>query len=188
VLVFGWRLHRVYLESALFPRRRLDAFRGGVDVDAGYVTLRRPVALVLPDHPHLIGPLALCLLIPPVAIVLRRARSGSMLGSLLALHVVVVSVLLALPSYAVYVAYALPTMLTLVYILPTGGARTLFTAGVGLTILPTSVEALRESVGTTPMVEAIESVLRIATPQLVGLLLTLAAAVLAVGGRSSPAD
>lgn len=184
LLTFGWPPHRTYLEEALLPRRRLSAFHGGLNADAAYVTLQRPLAVVFPEHPELLGAVALGLLAPAVGLVWINAGQPSTTGDLLTLHAIVVGVLLALPSYTVYLAYAVPTMVALLYLLPAGGARRLFRLGVGVAIVPTSVGALRRVFGDAPAIEALETALRIASPHLVGLLLTLAGTVLAASRRS----
>lgn len=186
LVLLGPSPHRAFVTTALLPRRRTGLFAGGLDPAASYVTLRRPLSWLLPDAPGLVGPLAVLLLAPAVGVVLARAPRGTTTGRVLALHAVVVGVLLCLPSYAVYVVFAVPTLVALLYLLPAGPGRRLVLVGAGLATVTVTLGSVRE-VAPGPVVAALAPVLRVATPQLLGLVVTLFGAVVAAGrlGRAT---
>lgn len=179
--IFGLPVHRTYVLEALLPRRRIGIFDGGLNPDATYVTLRRPLAVLFPDLPHLLGPLALLLLLPIVVLIVRRADPETTTGSILVLHAIIVWVLLVLPSYTVYLLFAVPTLVALLFLLPTGLGRTLVVAGTASTTIPASVGPIREAFGSGFPVDVFAALLTTTSPQLVGLLLTLIGVALAAG-------
>lgn len=177
--IFGLPVHRTYVLEALLPRRRTGIFEGGLPQDATYVTLRRPLSVLFPDLPHLLGPLALLLLLPLVALIVRRADPQTTTGSILILHAIIVWVLLVLPSYTVYLLFVVPTVVALLFLLPSGHGRTLVVAGTASTTIPASLGPLRDIFGSGFPVDLVASVLAMASPQLIGLLLTLIGAAIA---------
>lgn len=181
LLAFGLALHQTYLEEALFPRNGADLFVGGLAVEAQYVTLWRPLSHLFPEAPELLAPLSVLILLPILGIIVVQADLHSTTGSLIVLHAVVVSVLLAMPSYAVYVAYSVPTLVALLYLLPRGLGRSCFVTGAAIATVPLSVDVLSDVLGSGPPMAILETFLTFTTPQLVGLLLTLFGVAIAAG-------
>jgi len=194
VLAVGVDAHRTYVGEALLARRRLDAFAGGLHPDAAYVTLRRPLSLLVPTNPEWLAALAALSLGPPVAWVLVRAGDGPV-DRLVALHTVVVGTLLFVPSYHVYVVFVLPSLVPLAYLL-SGRARPVFLSGAALLGAPVTLGDVAPVLGERPGADValvvLRPVLTAGTPLLYGALLTLVACALHVrasgerGGGSRP--
>lgn len=172
--VFGIDLHRTYVQRAVLPRRRTELFVGGLDPGAAYVTLRRPLSQLLPASPELLSPLAVGLLIGPVAVACYTADSSTTRGRLMGFHAIAVGILLALPSYAIYVGYAVPSLFGLCYILPHGRGRWLLILGTGLSAVAVTSATIQATLGGGLLGTFVSALVNMATPQLIGLVLSLA--------------
>lgn len=178
VAVFGFEAHVRYVEAAVLPRRRTAEFAGGLAPGAEYLTLRRPLSVLLPNHPEVLGPIAVVLLAGVVGGVAYWGDPVGEFGSLLCLHVVVASVLLALPSYQLYYVFVVPAVVPLLLALPRGPGRALLTAGALLGTIPVELPEIRrvlapESFLGEVVFGVLDPALTFGTPPLYGLALTL---------------
>ncbi|MFB6112291.1 MAG: glycosyltransferase family 87 protein [Halobacteriaceae archaeon] len=172
---------REYGLTVLVERGSAQLFVNGLDPAAQYVTLWRALSYVLPaTTPVLLGA-SLLLLAAPVGVVLYGASPSTTVGRIAALHVTVIAVLLAIPSYAVYVVFAVPTLVCLLYVLPAGRAHTIVTAGAGLSMLTVTLGSLRDLGLDGLLYEVLRPPLTLGSPQLWGLLLTLLGVFIWVG-------
>lgn len=178
LLLFGVRANRRYLTAALLPRRRTEAFAGGLPADAPYLTIRRPLSVLVPDAEPVVLALLAGLALAPISAYLLAADVDEGPGALVALHGAVAGTLLFFPSYQTYYVFLFVTLVPLLYRLPRGRARTMFVAGVILANVSVTLPGLRLALGPpieAPVVAALGPVLTLGTPRLYGTLLTLAA-------------
>ncbi|MFB6103496.1 MAG: glycosyltransferase family 87 protein [Halobacteriaceae archaeon] len=192
-ILFGIDPHVTWIETAVLPRGSPAAFAGGLPAGAEYLTLRRPLSLVVPTHPGWMGPLAVLLMAPVVIDVYRHVDPTSDVGSLLALHTVLAAVLVVLPSYQVYYVYLLPSLVPLLLCLPAGPGRRLVVVGAALGTLtvqyPDVAYLLDEPTVVGELVLTVaEPVLTVGTPPLYGILLTLAGCVLLARRRAATTE
>lgn len=190
VVAFGMDAHIRYVEAALVPRRRTTEFVGGLAPGAEYLTLRRPLSLLLPNHPELLGPIAAVVLAGVVAAVVYWGDPTGDLGALVCLYAVVAGVLLALPSYQLYYVFVLPALIPLLLAAPGGRARQGVTAGAFLGTIPVELPDLARVLGTDSGVgevvyQVAEPVLTVGTPPLYGVVITLIAGVVLVRNSGS---
>lgn len=180
VVLFGVDAHVRYLEAALLPRRRTEEFLGGLAPGAEYLTLRRPLSLLLPNHPGLLGPITVVILGVVVAAVVYWSDPDDAIGMLLCLYVVLAGVVLALSSYQLYYVFLLPALVPLLLSLPSGTGRQLVTVGAFLGTIPVELPEIRRVIAPDSPVGAVlftvlEPVLTFGTPPLYGVVLTMAA-------------
>lgn len=190
LVLFGVGPNVAWVESAVLPRGTPAAFDGGLAAGAEYLTLRRPLSLVVPDAPGWLGPLAALLVAPVVVDVFRHVDPHSDLGSLVALYTVLAAVLVALPSYQVYYVYLLPALVPLLVGLPAGVGRRLFVAGAALGTLSVQfpdLAAVLDGGGVLGdlVVTVAEPILTVGTPPLYGVLLTLVGCVVVARGPAA---
>lgn len=185
LLAFGVGTYRTYLSEALLSRRATDAFAGGLDPGASYVTLRRPLSVVLPGvDPVWYAVGAGALLAPALAALYRGPlsttdRHVAVFGTLLVTY-------LFFPSYVVYYPYVAVPLVVVLYDLPAGRARRLFVAGAVLANVPLTYNNLRQALRVAPVDPAtaaavrdtLRPVLGAASPVLLGCLAMLAACLL----------
>lgn len=182
IAVFGPDLTAAYVERALLPRLSPGEFAGGLDPGATYLTIRRPISVLLPSiDPALYSVIAGVVLGIPVVYLYRTIedredRLVSILGTM-------VAVLLFFPSYPLYFVILYFPLIPLLYLLASGRPRQLLLAGglvASLAIRYDDIQTGFEIVGWSPRsLEAIlRPVLTFVTPGLVGVLVILGACLL----------
>jgi hypothetical protein len=167
--VFGVQSHLTYLDGAVGARLAADT---PYPPAVAHVTLRRPLA-ALGVGPPVRGPLAAALVVPVVGYVNTRTRTPT--DHLVGLYALLAGVLVALPSYFVYLVLLAYPLVGLSYLL-SGRPRVLFLAGVAVASLPVTAD----TVARLPVVGGwapLAAALTVATPPLVGVGLTLLACV-----------
>lgn len=185
-LAFGVDAHVAYVREALLPRLRRDAFAGGLDPAAPYVTVRRPLSVALPDvEPSLYAVGALALVAPVVAYCWTGGDRPA--DRAVGLYATVAGALVIFPSYLVYLVYLAVPLVPLLYLAEGRTARRLVVVGgllVNLPVLRDDVTAhLAPAVDGSLLalpVDAVAAALAWASPPLVGVALTLAGCVVAV--------
>jgi hypothetical protein len=179
LLVYGPDLSTAYVESAILPRLSPDDFAGGLDPTATYLTIRRPISVLLPTvDPSLYGLLAGVVLAPPVAYLYRTIEDRE--DRLVSIMGTMAAILLFFPSFPIYVVVLYFPLIPLLYLLDPGRPRRLLIAGAliaSVAIRFDDVQTMLAAVDASS--GAVASVLRplftFATPGLVGVLLMLAA-------------
>ncbi|MFT4891052.1 MAG: hypothetical protein ACI9YT_001974 [Halobacteriales archaeon] len=183
VALFGIDLHRTYLRRGLLSRVDPSRYAGGMDPNAPYVTIRRPLSVLLPDaDPTVLAGLALVVLAPAVVVLLWTLDGP--VDRLVAVHALLAGLLLALPSYFVYYVLLYGSLIPLLYLLD-GPGRVPFVAGAlvaNLTVTLDSVVRVVEAAPFPPAVatvaiDVVRPIMTFATPTTYGLLLTLAGCV-----------
>ncbi len=182
---FGVDANVAYLREALLPRLRREAFVGGLDPAAPYVTVRRPLSVAFPDAPPVAFALgALALVAPVVAYCWTGGDRPT--DRVVGLYATVAGALAVFPSYLVYLVYLAVPLVPLVYLVEGRTARRLLVAGgllVNATVLRDDVAArLAPAVdgsALAPAVDALAATLAVASPPLYGIALTLAGCVVA---------
>ncbi len=183
VLTFGVDLNHYYLTEALLPRLEHQAFLGGLDPGASYLTLRRPLSVLFPTGPPLLwaGVAFLCLA-PPVALLYRDV--STVMDRLLAIQGTLIGMLLFFPSFPIYAVVLYFPLIPLLYLLEPGRPRQLFVTGALLANLSVRLDDVRELLSIVPLSELqslsgpLTPVFTYVTPPLAGLLLMLVACVL----------
>lgn len=184
VLAFGLEVTQYYLSEVLLGQ---GAQPGAVtDPARGFVTLHRPISRLLDIAGlELIG-ISAVVLAPVVGygyMAIETARDR-----LIAAFVTLVATLLVLPSTFTYVPYAYFPFIPLLYLLE-GRARSLFAIGALVTHVPITLREgvlLRAVVPPAllePLQRSLEAVLSIGTFPLFGLLVCLAACLIAKSER-----
>jgi hypothetical protein len=183
VALFGVELHRTYLRRGLLSRVDGARYAGGMDPNALYATIRRPLSVLLPDaDPTVLAGLAVVVLAPVVGALLWDL-DGSV-DRLVAVHGVVAALLLALPSYFVYYVLLYVTLIPLLFLLE-GPGRTLFVAGALVANAATTLDSFVRIIQAAPLpptaadllLVSFRPILTFATPTTYGVLLTLAGCV-----------
>jgi hypothetical protein len=175
--------HVAYVREALLPRLRRDAFAGGLDPAAPYVTVRRPLSVAFPDAPSVALALGALALVAPVVAYCWTAGDDSR-GRVVGLYATVAGALAFFPSYQVYLLYLAVPLVPLLY-LTAGRARRLVVAGGLLVNVTVQRDAVVRYLAPTVdgpaavAVDALAAALVVATPQLYGVALTLAGCVAA---------
>jgi hypothetical protein len=149
-LALGPDLTAAYLTEALLPRTSRAAFDGGLDPNAAYLTVRRPLSLVFPQSSVARSLGALALMAPVVALGLRRVDTPN--RRLVGLFVLLAGVLLALPTYPIYYPVLYVALVPLLYLFM-GPGRRLFHAGAALGLVTLHLGDLQRvvaAVGTPP--------------------------------------
>lgn len=185
LLVFGLDHTRTFFTDVLPAERQSEAFVGGLDPSAMFVTVRRPLAALLPGlSADALAVLALAVLVPSVLASSRDLRSET--GRLVALLAILLATLAYLPLEPFYYALLYYPLLVLLYRLEPGRVRRLFLAGtVALSLIVSypAVEGLLAmaplSAGTAATLDsAARAVFSVVQPPLFGVALLLAACVL----------
>jgi hypothetical protein len=183
VAVFGIEAHRRYLFDALLPRRATDAFAGGLAPTAEYVTIRRPLSVLLPIDGLALAVAAALVLAPVLAILYRDLDSRE--DRLVAVFGTVAAVFLFFPSYPVYYVLLYYPLVPLLYLLD-GPCRGLFVGGATLATLTLRIEHVELTLSgvargaVDAVVAALTPAFTLATPQLCGVLLMVAGCVVHV--------
>jgi len=178
LLVFGIDLSIAYVEHAILPRFSPEGFAGGLAPEATYLTIRRPISILLPNvDPTFYGLLALVVLAPPVAYLYRTIedredRLVSIMGTL-------VAILVFFPSFPIYVVILFFPLIPLLYLLESGRPRQLLVAGTliaSVAIRWDDIEVLLSAanLSTSVLADVLQPAFTVATPGLVGVLLILA--------------
>jgi len=205
---FGVGTHRRYVTVALLGRLDAVGTAGGMPPGAQVFSLRRPLSVAVPAAPSwAISVGALALVVPVVGYCYRGAtlpgdagrteadrRGDPARDHWLVAYVTVAAVLVALPSYFVYYAFALGPALILLYLLR-GRPRRLFAAGVLVANVAYAGPKVATALSRLPLPDGVvgpaataaSAVFGVATPPLVGTLLCLLACVLAVRGDGGAA-
>jgi alpha-1,2-mannosyltransferase len=181
LVVFGAGPTVTYLETVVLERASPAAFAGGLDPGAAYLTLRRPISVLLPWlDPRLYGFVALLVLAPAVAVLYRTIEDRE--DRLVAIMGTMVAILLVFPSFPVYAVILYFPLLPLCYLLEPGHVRGLVLGGTALTSLAIRYDDLQTVLATldVPALSGFaDAVLRplftLVTPGLVGAILLLVA-------------
>lgn len=176
-VLFGVDAYTAYFE-VLAGRSRVSEFAGTVSPNFFALTLYRPFSQLLPSvDPLLYGPLAVAVLAVPVTLV--AVRQDGVTDRLSTYLVAVVAMVLMSPaSNCLYVVYAYFPLLSLVYLMGSGRARSLLlvgTAAVSFPVQPAQIAASFALIGvptavSTPVLTGLQSALTVASIPLVGLL------------------
>jgi len=179
VALFGVDLHRTYLHRGLLSRVDGARYAGGMDPNALYATIRRPLSILLPNADPLVLAAIAVLVLAPVVGVLLWDLDGSV-DRLVAVHGLLAGLLLALPSYFVYYVLLYVSLIPLLYLLD-GRGGTLFVVGALVANPATTLDSFVRAVRTLPLppaaadavVTALRPALTFATPTTYGVMLTL---------------
>ncbi|QSG06222.1 glycosyltransferase family 87 protein [Halapricum desulfuricans] len=175
--VFGPELTVAYVERAIVPRFSPDAFAGGLDPEATYLTIRRPISVLLPTvDPTLYGLLAALVLAPPVAYLYRTIEDRE--DRLVSITGTMAAILVFFPSFPLYFVILYFPLIPLLYLLERGRPRRLLLAGAlvaSIAIRYDDLETGFEMAGFAPglLETVVRPVLTFATPGLVGVLVIL---------------
>jgi len=191
LLAFGPDTTLAYVTEALLPRASDDAFAGGLDPGAAYVTVRRPLSVLFPAW----GSLALtagafAVVAPPVGLLYARLDARTLLGRLVGAYATVGGVLAFLPSFPVYHVLLYFPVVPLLYVLE-GRAYRVFVAGAllwNLSVRIDDVRAVLDPLGAEGVAAAIGPAFALATPPLVGLGVMFLACWLALDPGSGPVE
>lgn len=185
VLAFGVDAHRAYVREALVPRQEHATFAGGLDPGATYVTLRRPISVLLPNvDPALYGPLAVAVLAPVVGYLYLDVDDP--VDRLVAFFATVAAMVLVVPSLLLYVLFLSAALVPLLYLLEGRRARRLFVAGALVACIPFAgprVVAPLAVVLPEAATGVLADLLALGTPPLWGIGLMLAGCVAYRRGR-----
>jgi hypothetical protein len=176
--VFGPDISIAYVESAILPRFSPDGFAGGLDPEATYLTIRRPISVLLPSvDPSLYGLVALVVLAPPIAYLYRTIEDRE--DRLVSIMGTMAAILIFFPSFPIYFVVLYFPLIPLLYLLESGRARQLLVAGAliasiairwdDVEVVLTAADLSRSAIATV-----LEPAFTFATPGLVGVLLILA--------------
>ena len=184
LVVFGVGPTRTFFTEVVPGERQAEAFSGGLDPSAMFVTIRRPLAALAPElSPDALAAVALVLLVPVVLASLRDLRTE--VGRLVGLLATLLAALAYLPLEPFYYSLLYYPLLVVLYRLQPGRVRRLFLAGtLGLSAIISypSVEQLLVvaplPAETAATLEATARALfSIAQPPLVGVVLLFAGCV-----------
>ena len=181
-LVFGVDLSIAYVEHAILPRFSPGEFAGGLDPEATYLTIRRPISVLLPGvDPTFDGLLALVVLAPPIAYLYRTIEDRE--DRLVSIMGTMVAILVFFPSFPIYVVILYFPLVPLLYLLESGRPRQLLVAGAllaSVAIRWDDVEVLLAAadLSSSVLADVLKPAFTFATPGLVGVLLILAGCLL----------
>jgi len=184
-LLGGHDLFVTFLTAVLPAETKTADFAGGLPPEAMYVTIRRPIAALLPSiDPSLYAPLAVIVIAPLVLASYRTLDTGT--GRLMALLATLLGTILVLPFEAFYFALLYVPLVPLLYSLDAGAVRRLLAAGTVLLSTIVSYEPLTRWIEMlslpdgveTAIVDAMGAVLGFAQPPLLGGLCILLACAL----------
>lgn len=195
LLVFGPEPTVQYLTEVLPNRFADQTFDGRPDPTTGHTTLRRQLAALFPGGGPAVSLLAVVILVPPLAACYRRVDTDE--RCLAAILATLVAILLFFPFQPLYFALLSFPLVCLLYVLPTGRARTLLLAGtlltyamVGYVTAELAVEVLGLPAGLeSALLTAAAGLFTFVLPPTVGMWLLLAACVVVCTGDAvSAAD
>jgi len=178
LVVFGVDLSIAYVEHAILPRFSPDGFAGGLDPEATYLTIRRPISVLFPTvDPTFYGLLALAVLAPTVGYLYRTIEDRE--DRLVSIMGTMVAILVFFPSFPIYVVILSFPLIPLLYLLESGWPRQLLVAGAlvaSVAIRWDDVEVLLSAanLSTSLLADVLRPAFTVATPGLVGVLLILA--------------
>ncbi len=191
LLAFGPETTVAYVTEALLPRASDDAFAGGLDPGAGYVTVRRPLSVLFPELGSLgLTATAFLVVAPVVAAFYARLDTGTLLGRLVGAYATVAGILTFLPSFPVYMVLLYFPVVPLLVVLD-GRPYRVFVAGALLWNLSIRFDDLRsvlDPLGADGVAAALEPLFALATPPLVGLCVMALGCWLALGSGRDPTD
>ncbi|ARS91762.1 hypothetical protein B1756_08930 [Natrarchaeobaculum aegyptiacum] len=181
-LLFGAGRTRQFFVDVLFPRTDDEAFVGGLEPSAAYVTVRRPISVLTPEiEPTLYTVFALAVLAPPVAYVYTDLETST--DRLVAAHATLVAIFVFFPSYPLYYPIVFATLVPALYLVVDPLARWLLVAGALLAnvvlmgpTLESVVLAAPPAIGG-PLETVGFAVLTVASPVLLGCLVMVAGCV-----------
>ena len=191
LLAFGPETTLAYVTEALLPRAGDDAFAGGLDPGAAYVTVRRPISVLFPDWGSLaLTAAAFALVAPAVGALYARLDAGTLVGRLAGAYATVAGMLAFLPSFPVYHVLLYFPVIPLLYVLE-GRAYRVFVAGAllwNLSIRLDDVRAVLGRLGAGGVAEALRPLFSLVTPSLVGLGVMFLACWLALDAGGATVD
>ena len=189
-LAFGPDTTLAYLGEALLTRANDDAFAGGLDPGAAYVTVRRPLSVLFPGWGSFaLTAAAFAVVAPVVGACYARLDTGTLVGRLVGAYATVAGMLAFLPAFPVYHVLLYFPVVPLLYVLD-GRAYRVFLAGTlcwNLSVRIDDVGTVLGRVGADGLATALAPAFSLATPPLVGLGLMFLACWLALGD-GGPAD
>jgi hypothetical protein len=172
LVVFGPETTLAYVTEALLPRAGDDAFAGGLDPAADYVTVRRPLSVLFPGwgSPALTAA-AFAVVAPVVGAVYVRFDPRTVEGRLVGAYATVAGMLAFLPSFPVYQVLLYFPVVPLLFVLEGRAYRTFLVGAMlwNLSVRFGDVRAGFEVVGVVGGAEALRPVFTLVTPSLVGL-------------------
>jgi len=179
LVAFGVGTTRQYVETVVLSRLSPSAFAGGLAPTETYLTLRRPLSVLVPWlDPSLYGPLAALAVAPVLWVCYRGIDAGGSAGAdlrwLVGVFATVTAVLLVFPSYPVYAVLLTFPLVALLYRFPPGTPRRVFVAGALVATVSIRYDELLA--GTAPLPDglagpvtaALRPAFTLATPPLVG--------------------
>lgn len=181
LLIFGLDTHVEFFEFILNERSREGAFRGGLDPELQWVTLRRPLSQFLPLSGNQLIVVSAAIIAPFVYLV--YSESDSDLDRIVAFFATMVALLITVvPSTANYVVYLYFPVLGLIYLTDDVRTRNLFLVGLVLVNIPLYpqhvelvVDALPIATGASDaIVGGARAIMRYSSVLLVGFLVLLA--------------
>lgn len=181
VALFGWSLHREYVQFIVFERSRVDELAAGMSPNVSALTLQRPLAALLPDaEPVVYTVLAVVLLLPVLGVLYTQVGTGrdravAYLGTL------VVMLLVSPASNVHHVLYVYVPLVALLYTVHDPVVRACFLTGTALVLAPVQPAILADVFGalgapaslTAAVVTASHAVLSVGSLALYGLLVIL---------------
>jgi hypothetical protein len=180
-----------YVTEALLPRAGDDAFAGGLDPGAAYVTVRRPLSVLFPGWGSLALTVAAFLVVAPVVGALyAKLDAGSLVGRLVGAYATVAGILVFLPSFPVYHVLLYFPVLGLLYVLE-GRAYRVVVAGSllwNLSVRIDDVRAVLDPLGAEGVASTLRPAVALVTPSLVGLGVMFLGCWLALGEMGRAAD
>lgn len=185
VLAVPSSVANTYFGEVLPAESKAAEFAGGLPPEAMYVTIRRPIAALLPGVDPTWYVVLGALVLAPFVLASYRAV-GSRVGRLTALLATTLGTLLLLPFEAFYFSLLYFPLVPLLYLVEPGRVRRLLAAGTVLLSTVVSYRPLELWVAASPvpggveaaLLDAARAVFGIAQPPLVGGLLVLVACAL----------
>ncbi|MGM0604186.1 MAG: glycosyltransferase family 87 protein [Halobacteriota archaeon] len=176
---FGVDATERYLWGVLLAGDRRAEFVGGLDPNAPYVTVRRPLSVLLPGaSPTVLTIAAAIVLLPCLAILLWRVDSP--LDRLFGAFAVVASMLAFFPSYFLYLVLLAFPLVALLYLFPRSVGRRIFLAGAlvfSIAVTRSTFETVLVASPLEPALVVLTPALTIGTPPLYGISLMIAGCV-----------
>ena len=191
LLAFGPETSLAYATEALLPRAGDDAFTGGLDPGASYVSVRRPLSVLFPGAGSLaLTAAAFGLVAPVVGALYARLDAETLVGRLVGAYATVAGMLAFLPSFPVYQVLLYFPVVPLLFVLE-GRAYRLFVVGALLWNLSIRIDDLRavvDPIGAGGIAATLQPVFALVTPSLVGIGVMFAGCWLAAGGERDPPE
>ena len=182
--VFGFGPTRTFFTAVVPGERQAGAFTGGLDPSTMFVTIRRPLAALLPGlGADALALLALAILVP---LVLAASRDvSSEVGRSLALLATLLGTLLYLPLEPFYYSLLYYPLILVLYRVEPGRSRRLLLVGTVVLSMVVSYPSVERLLAVLPLAPdttaALDAVARgvfsVAQPPLIGALLLLAGCV-----------